>query len=213
MSLRRVGVVAPAAVLAVVLNLLLLWAAGHLSRQQPVVRDHGPPVAVDLVTIAPEEAPPPERVADEPPPPEVPPRPQFMPELSLPAPGEAPAIAVTLDLDPAVFAAGPVRGDLVFEAGALDEAPRAKVRAEPPYPYRARQRGIEGQVQVRLLVRADGSIGEVTILAADPEGVFEDAVRQTVPRWSFSPGMIGGRPVASWVVTTVHFTLGEGARR
>lgn len=213
MNLRRAGRLVPAAVLAVALNLLLLWAAGHLARQKPVVRGYGPPVAVDLVMLAPEQAPPPPQEVQEPPPPEPQAPPPFAPDLGLPAPGDAPAIAVKLDLDPAVFAAGPARGELVFEAGALDEAPRARVRAEPPYPYRARQRGVEGQVQVRLLVRADGSVGEVTILAAEPAGVFEDAVRQTVPRWSFAPGMIGGRPVASWVVTTVHFRLGDGGGR
>ena len=208
MSLRRVGLLVPAALLAALLNLALLYAAGHLSRQKPVVRDHGPPVVVDVVTLAPEEAPPPPREIEEPPPPEPRPRPDFVPELAAPAPGEAPAIAVDVDLDPSLFADAPRRGDLVFEAGALDQPPRARVRSEPPYPYRARQRGIEGEVRVRLLVRADGSVGEVTILSAEPEGVFEDAVRRTVPRWTFSPGLIDGKAVASWVVTTVHFEVG-----
>lgn len=212
MTLRRVGTLLPAALLAVVLNLVLLFGAGHLARQKPVVRDYGPPVAVDLVTIAPEDAPPPERRREEPPPPEPRPRPQFVPELAVAVPGGAPAIAIKLDLDPSLFGDGPPRGDLVFEAGALDTPPAARVRSEPPYPYRARQRGIEGEVRVRLLVKADGSVDNVEILSADPAGVFEEAVLQTVPRWSFSPGKIGGRAVASWVVTTVHFQLGSGGR-
>jgi len=211
-TLRRIGLLVPAAAGAVLLNLLLLWAAGHLSRQKPVIRDYGPPVAVDLVTMPPEQAPPPPREVEEPPPPEPRPRPQLVPELAAPAPGEAPSIAVKLDLDPKLFAEGPPSGPLVFEASALDEAPAALVRADPPYPYRARQRGLEGDVRVRLLVRADGSVGQVEILSADPPGVFDDTVMQTVPRWSFTPGKIGGRAVASWVVTTVHFTLGGGGR-
>lgn len=210
MTAARMGRLASAALLAAALNLLLLLAAGHLSRQKPVVRDYGPLVRVDAVTIMPDEAPPPERRIEEPPPPEPRPSPPLVPDLSMAAPSAAPAITVSLDLDPSLLSSGPSRGDLVFEAGALDQAPQARVRSEPPYPYRARQRGIEGQVQVRLLVRADGSVGEVQILGAEPEGVFEDAVRQTAARWSFAPGMIDGRAVASWVVTTVHFRLGGG---
>jgi len=211
-SFARAGRLLPAALLAAALNLVLLYAAGHLSRERPVVRDYGPPVAVDLVTVLPDETPPPERPRDDPPPPEPTPPAAFTPELAAPAPADVPAIAVSLDLDPDLFRSGAPQGDLVFDAGALDQAPQARVRGEPPYPYRARQRGIEGEVRVRLLVKADGSVGSVDILGADPAGVFEDAVTQAVPRWTFTPGRIGGRAVASWVVTTVHFTLEGGAR-
>ncbi len=150
---------------------------------------------------------------EEPPPPEPRPRPQLVPDLAVAAPSEVPSIAVKLDLDPELFADGPPTG----AAGVRGRAPWTRrrprlVRSEPPYPYRARQRGIEGDVRVRLLVRADGSVGRVEILSADPPGVFDDTVMQTVPRWTFAPGKIGGRAVASWVVTTVHFTLGGGGR-
>jgi len=205
----------PALLLALLLNILLLAGAGHLSRARPVVRDYGEPLPVSLVTVRPPEAPPPERPVEEPPPPEPRPRPQpaFVPELGPALPGAQPDIVVQLDLDPALFRDGPSRGAVVFEASALDEPPRAILRSDPPYPYRARQRGIEGDVQLRLLVRADGSVDQVSIVSAEPAGVFEQTVLQTAPRWTFSPGKIDGRPVDSWVVTTVHFQLGGGGRR
>jgi protein TonB len=45
------------------------------------------------------------------------------------------------------------------------------------------------------------------VLDARPPGIFEDAVKRTVPQWRFSPGKIEGRPVAAWVVTTIQFNL------
>ena len=98
-------------------------------------------------------------------------------------------------------------GDLVFLGSDLDEPPRAVVRTVPPYPYRARQRQVNGTVRVKLLVNADGSISNVEILEASPEGYFEETVLRTVPSWHFEPGHIAGEAVASWVVTTVRFDL------
>ena len=55
--------------------------------------------------------------------------------------------------------------------------------------------GLQNGPDALRLVRADGSIGEVTILEATPAGVFEETVLETVPSWKFSPGVIDGRPV------------------
>ena len=97
-------------------------------------------------------------------------------------------------------------GNLVFVEAELDRSPRALVRTVE-YPYRARQRNIEGEVRVKLLVRRNGTIGQVQILAAEPAGYFEDAVRRAAPGWRFEPGQIAGEPVDAWVVTTVSFQM------
>jgi protein TonB len=99
---------------------------------------------------------------------------------------------------------------MVFEASELDRAPRPVVRTAPVYPYKARQRRIEGTVQVRFLVRADGTVGEVQVESADPPGVFEDAVRDAIARWRFEPGRLAGEAVAAWVVMPISFDLDRG---
>lgn len=96
---------------------------------------------------------------------------------------------------------------LVFESYELDQPPRPVVKAPPQYPMKARQDGIEGVVQVKILVRDDGSVGEVQIIDSRPKDVFDDAVLSAVPRWRFEPGVIGGKKVTSWVVTALHFKL------
>ena len=63
-----------------------------------------------------------------------------------------------------------------------------------------------GRIQ-KLLVRADGTVGNVQILASKPAGVFDNEVLKTVPRWRFEPGRIDGRPVPAWIVTDVRFEM------
>jgi protein TonB len=95
----------------------------------------------------------------------------------------------------------------IFDSVDLDQAPTPAMQVAPEYPLKAREQGIEGYVAVKFMVRPDGSVGNVNILGAKPEGTFEEAVRRVLPRWRFQPGRLHGEPVASWVVTTLRFDL------
>jgi protein TonB len=96
---------------------------------------------------------------------------------------------------------------LVFESYELDQPPQAVVKEPPVYPYKARELGVEGSVQVKILVQQDGSVRDVQILDARPKGVFDQAVYGALAQWRFNPGKIAGKAVMAWVVTTIHFDL------
>lgn len=96
-----------------------------------------------------------------------------------------------------------------FELGEVDQAPRTLVRIPPVYPFRARNMGIEGAVRVRFLVGIDGKAGQITILEADPPGIFEDAVIQAVKSWRFEATVRDGRKVSAWIVAPLRFQLGN----
>lgn len=139
-------------------------------------------------------------------------RPEVSPELfeadiapELAAIGAAAGEGVSINLGGATQ--GLSKEKFVFETYELDQAPRPVVKTPPVYPYKAREQHIEGVVQVKILVREDGSVGEVQIMDSRPKDVFDDAVLASVPRWRFEPGKIGGRTVTSWVVTALHFKL------
>lgn len=97
----------------------------------------------------------------------------------------------------------------VFDLAELDSRPRPLVQVRPVYPFRARERGIEGVVRLGFIVGADGSVREVEILDCEPEGVFERAAKAAARRWRFAPGTKDGKPVASRVRVTVRFRLEE----
>jgi TonB family protein len=136
----------------------------------------------------------------------------FQPELVSPtvtspfAEGEA-QIDVAVDLKNLMSENAGSGTDVVFESYQLDQPPQAVVKIPPPYPYQARERGVEGEVQVRMLVQQDGSVRDVFIVDARPQGVFEETVKKSLQQWRFSPGKIDGRTVTAWVVTTIHFDL------
>jgi len=199
-----------AALVAFVLNSLLLLAAAQLVRERPETQDLTVPTVVSLVSVPKEEVLPEETDAKPPEPPKPQPQMDFTPELptpSLTAPAlSGPAVA----LDATLFGAAAPLSAMVFEASELDRAPRAVVHMPPQYPYRARQRGIEGSVQVRFLVGIDGTTSQISILQSDPTGVFDQAAIDAVSGWRFEPGQLAGEPVAAWVVAPMIFDLSGG---
>ncbi len=196
----------PAGLLAVLLNIALFASAARLTRDRLFEADITDPVGVQLITLKP-VTPPPPPVQKEIPKPKQEARPDFAPELSRPSIAAPDPLAISVKIDPALFSSGPVRGDFVFNATDLDTPPHAAVRTNPVYPYKARQRNIEGFVEVKFLVGADGRISDVEIVDSQPAGLFDAAVLKTVPQWKFRPGVLDGRQVPSWVVTTVEFRL------
>ncbi len=195
-----------AVALAVLINLGLFGIASVLSQERALQQDITAPLPVHLIHLPAEEIDR-EEVIEEIKPPEPVPTPDFTPDLrrsSLTLP-PMPAVSVAPDfrfLENSGFAER-----LIFDAAELDQPPQAIVRTEPPYPYRAQQLEIEGFVQVRLLVAEDGSVNRVSVLVAEPAGVFEESVLQMVPTWRFNPGKVAGHAVASWVISTIAFEL------
>jgi protein TonB len=62
-------------------------------------------------------------------------------------------------------------------------------REQPVFPREAIAAGIEaGNVKARLHVDAGGNVTAVDILSAQPQRVFDRAVRGALQRWQFEPG-------------------------
>ncbi len=97
---------------------------------------------------------------------------------------------------------GPVR------QGPADRDFMAISRVPPQYPYRAQRRGIEGWVKVSLLITEQGTVQDVVVVDAEPEGIFDHAAIQAVMKWKFKPRIQDGKPVAVRAEQTVNFKLG-----
>ena len=95
----------------------------------------------------------------------------------------------------------------VFSVGQLDAPLTTLARIPPVYPMRARRRGIEGWVRVNFVVDETGKVSSITIVEAQPSGLFEQSVNRCVSTWRFKPGTVDGMPVKTRVETTIRFTL------
>jgi len=84
----------------------------------------------------------------------------------------------------------------------------------PAYPPQAKARHEEGTVQLRLQVRADGSVGEVQLLSSSGSMRLDRAAMEAVRGWRFRPATRGGQAVESWatVPITFGFRRGDGRR-
>lgn len=96
--------------------------------------------------------------------------------------------------------------DVAMTADTVDRPPVVRNSALT-YPAQARSRGIEGRVVVSVLIGVDGRIQRSQILESVPPGVFDQAVLESLPRWSFVPAEYKGRPVQIWATLPLDFSL------
>jgi TonB family protein len=77
----------------------------------------------------------------------------------------------------------------------------------PSYPDRAREREIEGWVDLEFTVNKDGTTSNGVVKAAEPEGVFDRSALQAVERWRYEPRVVNGQVVDQRVHARLRFQL------
>jgi len=87
-------------------------------------------------------------------------------------------------------------GALAFNAGLADREPLPLVRVEPEYPPQARQRKVEGWVQVRFTISTAGSVKDAVVVESS-HAMFERNAIQAVNKWKYQPQLVGGKPAES----------------
>jgi TonB family protein len=93
-----------------------------------------------------------------------------------------------------------------FRPGSGIEPPRLLREVKADYTDEARRRGITGDVVLEIVVRRDGTVGDVTVLQGRGAGLDQRAVA-AVRQWRFSPARRRGEPVDVIVEVAVEFTL------
>jgi protein TonB len=88
---------------------------------------------------------------------------------------------------------GDGRGALAFNAGLADRDPLPLVRVEPEYPPQARQRRLEGWVQVQFTISTGGSVKD-SVVVKSSHSLFERNALQAVSKWKYQPQLKGGKP-------------------
>ncbi len=97
-------------------------------------------------------------------------------------------------------------GGGVYRPGSGIDAPRLLREVKADYTEDARRRNVEGEVVLEIVVRSDGSVGDVKVLQGLAGGLNERAV-QAVRQWRFAPARRHGVPVDVAVEVSVEFRL------
>ena len=94
------------------------------------------------------------------------------------------------------------------DMGGVDRDVMPVVRFPPEYPARAQTRGVEGWVQIRFTITAAGTVRDPVVVAAEPQGVFEDAALKAIERWRYNPRIDRGVAVERvGLQTVIRFEL------
>lgn len=93
-----------------------------------------------------------------------------------------------------------------YRPGSGIEAPRLLREVKADYTEDARRRGVAGDVVLEIVVRRDGSVGDVKVMQGLAGGLNDQAV-QAVRQWRFVPARRQGVPVDVIVEVAVEFKL------
>lgn len=143
------------------------------------------------------ERPAPRRKAPQPPvltaPPQAPPSPD---EFSV-SPQPAPEPAAMVEVPPALAApVTPAR----FDAEYLRNP-------KPVYPVLSRRLGEQGRVVLHVRVLSSGMPAEVEIRISSGFPRLDQAAREAVTQWRFTPSRRGDEAIDAWVLVPIQFSL------
>jgi protein TonB len=93
-----------------------------------------------------------------------------------------------------------------YRPGSGITPPRVLQEVKAEYTDEARRASITGEVILEIVVRRDGSVGDVKLLRGLGGGL-NDRARQAVKQWRFSPATRQGTPVDVIVEVAVEFKL------
>lgn len=79
----------------------------------------------------------------------------------------------------------------------------------PLYPQLSRKKKEQGTVLLLILVKADGTVGEVQLKTSSGFARLDQAARQAVKRWQFQPALKEGQPIDFWYELPLKFSLNQ----
>lgn len=98
-------------------------------------------------------------------------------------------------------------GAVNYEEGQVDQNAAVIRRFEPVYPQAALERRIEKNIELRVLVKRDGSVGEVVPITEEDRFRFVNSAINAVYKYRFEPALLNGIAVNQWVKVNIYFRI------
>lgn len=166
------------------------------------------PTIQGMLVAAPEETPPPPEPPP-PPPPEKKPEPKPTPKPLPKAPPSERAVKAPEPEPP------PVQEPVEQKPAEPTPAPVSPPRAEagqlsnpaPVYPSLSRRLREEGTVVLEILIKADGTVGEIKIKSSSGFKRLDTTAVNAVKHWRYQPATQGDKKIDFWYEQPVEFNL------
>jgi protein TonB len=78
---------------------------------------------------------------------------------------------------------------------------------QPEYPRKAREDSIQGWVELDFTVGESGQVEDLSVHAANPRGVFDQAAMSALAQWRYQPVLVDAKPVARRARIRIRFAL------
>jgi protein TonB len=187
---------------AIALHAAVAWALVQPETTAPV---RPPQVPIEVVITRPPVIPPVAALQ--------PPKPRPV-QHKAPAPKPAPRVvetpspdAITVPPAPPVVESAP--------APVVEKVTEASADADylqnpaPQYPALALRQGWEGTAWLRILVRPDGTPGQIDLQQSSGRKTLDDAALAAVRGWRFVPATRGDTAIEGWVSVPIEFKLSK----
>jgi len=99
-----------------------------------------------------------------------------------------------------------------YRSGLEYETPKPVERVPPKYPKYALKHGIEGYVDVKMVVGPNGRVHEVIFLDSKPDEIFNKAAYSAVKQWKFDPVGEGSSLVLRNITQRINFQINNRFR-
>jgi protein TonB len=117
------------------------------------------------------------------------------------------AVAPPPPPSPPEAAAPPPGAPAQITVGGEVQAGRILQMVQPVYPALARRGRIQGNVQLKAIISADGKIKTLTVVSGNP--LLVNAALDAVRHWTYQPTLLNGSPVEVKTEILVRFELGH----
>ena len=98
--------------------------------------------------------------------------------------------------------------EIVYEPKAGVAMPAVLREIKPDYTPEAKKAGIQGLIEMSVVVKDDGTVGEVTVTKSlDQKYGLDNQSVIAMKKWLFRPGTKDGKPVAVRVNVEMTFKL------
>ncbi len=66
---------------------------------------------------------------------------------------------------------------------------------------------VEGRVVLKVLVRADGTVGQLEVAISSGNAILDEAAVREASTWRFTPATRDGLPIDAWALVPVRFVV------
>jgi TonB family protein len=113
-------------------------------------------------------------------------------------------IPVSLHSQPIIDQNASPSSERIYEPNEVDRKARITRKTQPHYTESARNRGVSGNVILRVVLRASGEIGDITVLMGLRDGLNEECIK-VARQIKFEPAVKDGHPVSQYAKAEYNF--------